>query len=68
MTTRLADLFTTCDRCEGTGRIREVSGGPMMRLTREGPCEACGGEGGRMTDAGKALLEFFRIARRNGHV
>jgi len=36
----------TCDRCGGTGQLREVSRGIFGQVVRAMPCDRCGGEGG----------------------
>lgn len=61
MDIKLEDLFQVCDRCKGSGWIREGSSAPAGRvaLSREGTCEACGGMKGRPTPAGQVILDFL---------
>jgi molecular chaperone DnaJ len=35
----------TCDRCEGTGQLREVSRSVLGQVMRAVPCDRCGGDG-----------------------
>ncbi len=35
----------TCERCEGSGQLREVSRGIFGQMVRAMPCDRCGGDG-----------------------
>jgi molecular chaperone DnaJ len=35
----------TCDRCEGTGQLRQVSSSFFGQVVRTAPCDRCGGDG-----------------------
>jgi molecular chaperone DnaJ len=35
----------TCDRCEGTGQLRQVSRSFFGQVVRTAPCDRCGGDG-----------------------
>jgi molecular chaperone DnaJ len=37
--------INACERCEGTGQIREVSRGIFGQVVRAMPCDRCGGDG-----------------------
>ena len=59
---RFADLVERCERCNGAGRYTEVrSQSALMRSTYEGPCEVCGGVGGKITDQGRELQKFVQF-------
>jgi DnaJ-class molecular chaperone len=57
---RKEDLIKTCQKCGGSGHLKETNG----RWTREGPCEECGGRGGTLTEAGMAVAEVVRWVRK----
>jgi len=62
------DLIERCKECNGTGYFKESSGsqgGIGVKWTREGPCSACGGRGGTLTDAGVAIAEVVRYVNRH---
>lgn len=68
MDIKIEDLYLKCDKCGGTGTYTETSGAPPggfgVRYTTTGSCDACGGRGGRLTEAGFVLNEFFQILKR----
>lgn len=73
MTLTLDDLFETCSECSGTGKAARDSSAGDEGEGRErlglssGDCDACRGYGrGELTETGKALLDFIRIAQRRG--
>jgi DnaJ-class molecular chaperone len=66
MEIKMEDLWIPCDACSGDGKIIRSSGQPGyvgVFETMSEYCEKCRGLGGRMTESGKAVLEFIRILR-----
>jgi hypothetical protein len=64
---KLEDLVRQCEKCGGTGWLRENfsrgSGYGTNMVSREGPCPDCE-RGYIYTPAGKVLRDFLRIVRR----
>ncbi len=67
---KLSDLFVQCDACAGTGSLsrgvdeeaRQTYGSQFTG--GEGPCEKCGGTGGKLTVAGQVLVQFVEVLKR----
>jgi hypothetical protein len=58
------DLVERCERCNGVGHYTEVRHqSALSRSTYQGPCEVCGGVGGKMTEQGKELERFLQFLR-----
>jgi DnaJ-class molecular chaperone len=69
MDIKVEDLINHCEKCNGTGYFREITGarrGVGMTYRHEGTCPACGGSGGTLTEAGMAVAEVVRYVKRNG--
>lgn len=68
MELKLDDLFIQCSKCGGTGSYTEESGakpgGIGVHYRSTGTCDACGGRGGKLTEVGSVLNEFFQILKR----
>lgn len=71
MELKMEDLILDCDKCEGTGEIRN----PKLNNNRGGswgmqiigpltvPCKMCDGKGVILTESGKTLLAFIQRAK-----
>jgi len=71
---KLADLFVECDQCAGTGHYvwrpdpNKPRGIGQHLIESSGPCDKCGGRGGRFTQLGEVLARFAEILRQHGRM
>jgi hypothetical protein len=67
MDLRFEDLYTICTSCRGGGTLTETTGsGGMYGMgptITSGPCHACNGKGGKMTESGAAIVKFLQLLR-----
>jgi DnaJ-class molecular chaperone len=67
----IKDLITTCDTCDGMGKVensRSTFGGSSYGVSDFplGPfenCSKCDGKGVFLTESGNTLIHFMQIAR-----
>ena len=68
MNLKMEDLFVTCEKCNGEGNITETtpkSGFPgVSGMKTFGPCKACKGIGGSLTETGNTLVQFLRLIQQ----
>ncbi len=70
----IKDLITTCDTCDGTGKVENspsTFGGSSygvsdVPLGSAENCSKCDGKGVFLTESGKTLIHFMQIVRDKG--
>lgn len=70
MELKIEDLLPECQNCNGTGNLenpamKQNQGGFGQRVIFATPidCNQCNGNGVIVTESGKTLIEFFRLAK-----
>ena len=70
MELKIEDLMVKCTNCEGTGKLENPAlnrnrGSYGSHLVSATPvdCDKCHGKVSVLTESGKTLIEFFRIAK-----
>lgn len=63
MDLKLENLYIECEKCKGSGEYTETLSEGRMRSSRSGPCDACGGRGGQLTEAGKVIKRFLGVLK-----
>jgi hypothetical protein len=72
MNLKIEDLLHACKKCRGTGEVENpvlshnLGSYGQSRPISATPdnCDECGGKGIILTESGKTLLEFFRLAKQ----
>lgn len=71
MEIKIEDLLPNCEKCNGTGQIPnpelQKNQGSLGRHLISPPnidCNECNGNGVIITESGKVLIKFFKIAKQ----